>query len=92
MSAVHARALSEFDNFGMVHKQPSIDGRSVATVTNKVPYALQLEPSPLQLPTMHSSSSPAFSFVPRPHGPGPSPLRLSKYTRTFNFREIFMRI
>ena len=51
-------------NFGMAREQPAVDmvdGRSVATVAKKVPYVLQLEPSPLWLPTMHSSSSPAFS-------------------------------
>ena len=56
-------------NFGTVCEQPAVDGQSVATVTNKVPYVLQLEPSPLRLPTIHSSSSLAFSLVPRSHGP-----------------------
>ena len=53
MSAVHAWALPEFDNFGMVREQPAVDGQSVATVTSKVPYVLRLEPSLLQLLTMH---------------------------------------
>ena len=61
----------------MVREQPAIDGQSVATVTNKVPYVLQLEPSQLQLPTMHSSSSPAFILVPRLGGPALHLLRLS---------------
>ena len=39
-------------NFGMVREQPAV-GRSVATLTNKVPYVLQLEQSWLRLPTMH---------------------------------------
>ena len=44
-----------------VGKQSAVDGRSVAAVTNKkVPCVLKLEPSPLQLPTLHSSSSPAL--------------------------------
>ena len=60
----------------MVCEQPAVDGQSVATVTNKVPYVLQLEPSPLGLPMMHSSSSPAFSLVPRLRGPSLEP-RLS---------------
>ena len=70
MSTVPARALPETGvyNFGMVREQSAVDGWSVATVTNKVPYMLQLEPSPLRLPTMHSSSSPAFSLVPRLRG------------------------
>ena len=73
MSAVHVRALPEaisnhVYNFRAV-REPAVDGWSVASVTNKVPYLLQLEPSLLRLPTMHSSSSPAFSLVPRLCGP-----------------------
>ena len=42
-------------NFGTICEQPAVEGRSVAAVTNKVPYVLQLEPSPLRLPMLHSS-------------------------------------
>ena len=63
------RSETSMYNFDMVCKQPAVDGQSVATMTNKVPYVLQLEPSPLQLPMMHCSSSPAFSVIPRPCGP-----------------------
>ena len=56
-------------NFDTVCKQPAVDGQSVATVTNKVLYVLQLEPSSLQLPMMHSSSSPAFCVISRQCGP-----------------------
>ena len=39
----------------------AVDGQSVAAVTNKkVPYVLQLEVSPLRLPTLHSGSRPAL--------------------------------
>ena len=43
-------------------KQSAVDCWSVAAVTNKskVPCVLKLEPSPLQLPTLHSNSSPAL--------------------------------
>ena len=78
MRAVHARALPEaisnlrvyppYFRYGPQATCP-VDGRSVATMTNMVPYVLQLEPPPLRLPTMHSSSSPAFSLVPRSRGP-----------------------
>ena len=47
---------------------------------------LQLEPSQLQLPTMHSSSSPAFILARTQAGwPSSSPIE-AKYTRMF---EIF---
>ena len=77
-------------NFGTVCEQPAVDGRSVATITNKVPYVLQLEPSPLRLPMVHSSSSPAFSLLPRPRGPAlPFTYKFEAnwYMSTFNFRE-----
>ena len=72
-------------NFSTVRKQPAVDGQSVATATNKVPYVLLLERSPLQFLMMHSSSSPAFNLVPRPRG---SALPFIYRGR----REIFMHI
>ena len=80
MSAFHARAFPEAISnrhcIISVCEQPAVDGWSVVTVTN----VLQLQLSPLRLPTMHSSSSPAFSLVPRPHGPMPIHLlRLSRH-------------
>ena len=63
------RSQTSVYNFGMVHEEPAVDGRSVATVTNKVPYVLQLEPSLLRLRMMHSRSSPAFSLISRLRGP-----------------------
>ena len=49
----------------MVCEQPAVDGRSVAAVTGnkKVPYVLQLEPSPLRLLPLHSGSSPALPYL-----------------------------
>ena len=48
MSAVYARASPETISNGVYNlyglpDQPAIDGQSVAAVTNKVPYLLQLE-------------------------------------------------
>ena len=42
-------------------KQPAVDGRSIAAVTNKskVLCVLKLEPTPLQLPMLHLGNSPA---------------------------------
>ena len=49
MSAVYARALPETFSNGVYNLyncgQPAIDGQSIAVVTNKVPYLLQLEAS-----------------------------------------------
>ena len=48
MSANYARALPEMVSNGVYNlcslpEQPAVDGQSVAAVTNKVPYLLQLE-------------------------------------------------
>ena len=95
MSAFHARALPEAISnrhcIISVCEQPAVDGWSVATVTN----VLQLQLSPLRLPTMHSSSSQAFSRVPRLRGPAlPFTYKSAAnwYISTFNFQETFMRI
>ena len=92
MSAVYAWVLPETVSnqrvmiICMVCEQLAVNGRSVAAITNKkLPYALQLEASPLRLLTLHSdSSSPTL----------PLPIdSASKSTRpTFNFREKFTRI
>ena len=34
------RSQTSVYNFGTAHEQPAVDGRSVATVTNKVPHGL----------------------------------------------------
>ena len=86
-------------NFGTVRRvreQPVVDGQSVASMTNKVPYVLQLESSPLRLLMIHASSSPAFSLVPRSRDPA-LPFTHNyeaKYTRTFNFgrKQTYTRI
>ena len=44
--------------------QAAIDGQFIAAVTNKkLPCALQLEASPLQLLMLHSGSSPSLPFT-----------------------------
>ena len=63
MSAVYSWALPETVSnqhvmiICMVCEQFAVNGWSVAAVTKKKPYALQLEATPLQLPTLHSGSS-----------------------------------
>ena len=47
-------------NFSTVREQPAVDSQSVATVTDKVLYVLQLEPSPLDC---HFVSSFSHSHV-----------------------------